>query len=66
MRPAVIDSFIADDFGRTLKLGLSVVIIFSTITVVGGIPFLLAASLLAVIYSFREIQLDWGIIIDTC
>ncbi|KAF7377450.1 Multidrug resistance-associated ABC transporter [Mycena sanguinolenta] len=46
----VIDGFIADDFGRALKLGLSVVIVFVTITVVGGLPFLCAASVLGFVY----------------
>ncbi|KAJ6551152.1 hypothetical protein B0H19DRAFT_1156687 [Mycena capillaripes] len=46
----IIDGSIADDFGRTLKLGLSVIIIFSTITVVGGLPFLAAASVLGLGY----------------
>ncbi|KAJ6482536.1 multidrug resistance-associated ABC transporter [Mycena sanguinolenta] len=46
----IVDGFIADDFGRTLKLGLSVVIVFTTITVVGGLPFLCAASILGFVY----------------
>ncbi|KAJ7489160.1 multidrug resistance-associated ABC transporter [Mycena latifolia] len=48
----IIDGFIADDFGRALKLGVSVVITFSTITVVGGLPFLYAASALGLAYYF--------------
>lgn len=50
----VIDGFIADDFGRTLKLGVSVVITFATITVVGGLPFVCAASVLGLIYYLRK------------
>ncbi|KAJ7843082.1 putative ATP-binding cassette transporter [Mycena olivaceomarginata] len=46
----IIDGFIADDFGRALKLGLSAVITFITITFVGGLPFLCAASVLGLVY----------------
>ncbi|KAJ7312954.1 P-loop containing nucleoside triphosphate hydrolase protein [Mycena albidolilacea] len=47
---SVIDGFIADDFGCTLKLGLSAVITFITITFVGGLPFLCATSVLGLVY----------------
>ncbi|KAJ7677816.1 hypothetical protein DFH06DRAFT_1422016 [Mycena polygramma] len=48
----IIDGYISDDFGRTLKLGLSVAITFATITVVGGLPFLFPASVLGIFYYF--------------
>ncbi|KAF7369227.1 Multidrug resistance-associated ABC transporter [Mycena venus] len=48
----IIDVYIADDFGRTLKLGLSAFTTFATITVVGGLPFLGAASVLGLVYYF--------------
>jgi hypothetical protein len=51
---SVIDGFIADDFGRALKLGLSAVITFITITFVGGLPFLCAASVLGLVYYLRK------------
>ncbi|KAJ7040968.1 multidrug resistance-associated ABC transporter [Mycena alexandri] len=46
----IIDGFIADDFARAAKLGLSVIIIFVTITFVGGLPFLCAAAILGLAY----------------
>ncbi|KAJ6618213.1 hypothetical protein B0H10DRAFT_1269249 [Mycena sp. CBHHK59/15] len=48
----IIDGYIADDLGRTLKLGVSATITFTTITVVGGLPFLAAASALGAIYCY--------------
>ncbi|KAJ6598201.1 multidrug resistance-associated ABC transporter [Mycena vulgaris] len=46
----IIDGFIADDFGRALKLGVSVAITFSMITAVGGLPFLTVGSALGLDY----------------
>ncbi|KAJ7779182.1 multidrug resistance-associated ABC transporter [Mycena metata] len=46
----IIDGFIADDFARAAELGLSVGIIFVTITFVGGVPFLCAAVVLGLAY----------------
>ncbi|KAJ7220715.1 multidrug resistance-associated ABC transporter, partial [Mycena pura] len=46
----IIDGSIADDFGRALKLGISVVIAFITITLVGGFPFFCVALALGLAY----------------
>ncbi|KAJ7176830.1 P-loop containing nucleoside triphosphate hydrolase protein [Mycena filopes] len=48
----IIDGFIADDFARAAKLGLSVAIIFVTMIFVGGLPFLCAAVTLGLLYYF--------------
>ncbi|KAF7303886.1 ATP-dependent bile acid permease [Mycena indigotica] len=46
----IIDGFIADDFGRAMKLGLSTLITFITLAVVGGVLFAVSALILAVIF----------------
>ena len=45
-----IDSSLADNFGRSVIYALSVVTTLTTVSVVGGIPFLLTALLIGLLY----------------
>ncbi|KAJ7054182.1 multidrug resistance-associated ABC transporter [Mycena amicta] len=54
----IIDGSIADDFGRTLKLGLSTAVTLITITVVGGLTFALAVFALGI--AFAIASQDYG------
>jgi hypothetical protein len=45
-----IDSSLSDNFGRTVMYGLSSATTLVTVSAVGGIPFIIAAALLGVLY----------------
>ncbi|KAF7324689.1 Multidrug resistance-associated ABC transporter [Mycena kentingensis (nom. inval.)] len=50
----IIDESIADDFSRTLKLGLSSLITFVTITLVGGLRFSTVTLVLVLAFAFAS------------
>lgn len=45
-----LDSTLPDDFGRSIMFGLSALTTFITVSVVGGIPFVIAAIILGILY----------------
>ena len=51
-----IDSSLADNFGRSVIYFLSVITTLTTVSVVGGIPFLLTALLIGMLYYNCESQ----------
>lgn len=45
-----IDSSLSDNFGRSIVFGLAALTIIITISVIGGLPFVIAASVLSYVY----------------
>lgn len=45
-----IDSSMSDNFGRSIVYGLAAMTIIITISVVGGLPFIIAALILSYLY----------------
>jgi hypothetical protein len=50
IRSLGIDSSMADNFGRSIVYGLAAFTIIITISVVGGLPFIIAALVLSYLY----------------
>lgn len=56
---AGIDSSLADDFGRTVTHGMSAIITFSTLTIVGGLRSAIAVCILLAGYYRSECFNNW-------